>query len=744
MSIFKVNYSVIEDFISGVNKCLLEEQITANTVINQSTAKVQIYSDNVDCLFFEGTLNPTQQNALDQIIAFHNSLDECALETDEFIEGNANITGYLVVGGNINGRDVAEDGATLDDHISNVNIHIDHSNIEIISGEGISGGGNLVATRTIELDINSLTTEPTPEENSDFVAIFDTSAGNHKKVLLENLPGEDNTATNVGTGGIGIFKQKSGVNLEFKNLNAASSKISIVDDFIDDEVDIDVNENNIDHDVLLNFVENKHVDHSNLLVIAGEGLSGGGNLIASRTLDLDINGLGEDVTPNIIEDFVVTFDTSAGEHKKVLLDNLKFLPATYLNAYDSTGGQTFTTTPITINFDTERQNSGDFIISSGVITANVDTLLIFNFFVTCDDSATVNRSDWTAFLERDTTGTGSSYAEVPGSRTFTYSRNASQGIGTGGSATCMLDVNIGELFRVRAVRNSGPTTFITIANGSGITIFNPGTKGDAGTGGGGEENTASNVGVGGVGLFKQKTGVNLEFKNVNAGSSKITIVDDVANDEVDFDLDESTVNHDALLNFVANEHIDHSSVSIIAGEGLSGGGDLLASRTLDIDINSLTTETTPDGSADFIAIYDSSAGDHKKVLLSNIPISNSFLSRTTSTSTTGAAFSIIPTLTFTTPASGTYFVSFSGAGECNTDNTQGLTAIFVDGVEQTASTSQIGTDITGFASLGFIRGSLVSQTIASVNGSQNIDVRFRVTGGTLTVFTCTFTIIKVA
>jgi hypothetical protein len=52
----------------------------------------------------------------------------------------------------------------------------------------------------------------------------------------------------------------------------------------------------------------------------------------------------------------------------------------------------------------------------------------------------------------------------------------------------------------------------------------------------GETNTAGNVGTGGVGLFKQKTGVDLEFKNLNAGSSKITVTDDGTNNEVDVDL----------------------------------------------------------------------------------------------------------------------------------------------------------------------------------------------------------------
>ena len=41
--------------------------------------------------------------------------------------------------------------------------------------------------------------------------------------------------------------------------------------------------------------------------------------------------------------------------------------------------------------------------------------------------------------------------------------------------------------------------------------------------------------------------------------------------------------HDNFSDFVANEHIDHTSVSIIAGKGLSGGGTIAANRTIDID-----------------------------------------------------------------------------------------------------------------------------------------------------------------
>lgn len=52
--------------------------------------------------------------------------------------------------------------------------------------------------------------------------------------------GETNTASNVGTAGVGVFKQKTALDLEFKRLNAGSSKVTITDDTGNSEVDIDV------------------------------------------------------------------------------------------------------------------------------------------------------------------------------------------------------------------------------------------------------------------------------------------------------------------------------------------------------------------------------------------------------------------------------------------------------------------------------------------------------------------------
>lgn len=57
--------------------------------------------------------------------------------------------------------------------------------------------------------------------------------------------GEVNTITNIGGGGVGVYKQKTGVNFELRNINAATNKISVALDGTNNEVDIDVNQANL-------------------------------------------------------------------------------------------------------------------------------------------------------------------------------------------------------------------------------------------------------------------------------------------------------------------------------------------------------------------------------------------------------------------------------------------------------------------------------------------------------------------
>lgn len=103
----------------------------------------------------------------------------------------------------------------------------------------------------------------------------------------------------------------------------------------------------------------------------------------------------------------------------------------------------------------------------------------------------------------------------------------------------------------------------------------------------------------------------------------VTNADGVAGDPT-INVVEAGINHDGLLNFVAAEHVDHSAVSILAGVGLNGGGDLTATRTVDVAASKAT------GALTFAAIAVGASAD-------------------TTLTVTGAAAGDTVTLGFVTP-----------------------------------------------------------------------------------------------
>ena len=92
------------------------------------------------------------------------------------------------------------------------------------------------------------------------------------------------------------------------------------------------------------------------------------------------------------------------------------------------------------------------------------------------------------------------------------------------------------------------------------------------TGAFGETNTASNIGVGGVGVFDQKLGSDLQFRNINAGSNKITITLDDPSNEIDVDVDETNLTITNMQGSLADD----------SAHGNRGGGSLHAVATTSV------------------------------------------------------------------------------------------------------------------------------------------------------------------
>lgn len=61
----------------------------------------------------------------------------------------------------------------------------------ITAGDGVAvtNGNGVAGNPTVAFNINGLTADATPDGAADYVATYDASAGTHKKVLLNNLPG---------------------------------------------------------------------------------------------------------------------------------------------------------------------------------------------------------------------------------------------------------------------------------------------------------------------------------------------------------------------------------------------------------------------------------------------------------------------------------------------------------------------------------------------------------------------------
>jgi len=103
-----------------------------------------------------------------------------------------------------------------------------------------------------------------------------------------------------------------------------------------------------------------------------------------------------------------------------------------------------------------------------------------------------------------------------------------------------------------------------------------------------------------------------------------------------FSTNDSEIVHDSLSGFVGNEHINHANVSISAGTGLSGGGDITTSRTL--SLSHLGLESLTDPNADRVAFWDDSAGAFAWLTMgSNLSISGTTLNATDTNTTYGVS-----------------------------------------------------------------------------------------------------------
>jgi hypothetical protein len=127
----------------------------------------------------------------------------------------------------------------------------------------------------------------------------------------------------------------------------------------------------------------------------------------------------------------------------------------------------------------------------------------------------------------------------------------------------------GAVLRAWVVVKQGTTDLADVSKAK-IVPANSMFGGGAGGGTAGEINTGSNVGTIGVGVFNAKVGVDLEFKNVAAASSKLIVTDDPTHKAINLDL--GTVTVDDLSDGTTYKRYSDTEKTKLAG--IESGADV--------------------------------------------------------------------------------------------------------------------------------------------------------------------------
>lgn len=230
------------------------------------------------------------------------------------------------------------------------NEHINHTGVTLNAGTGLSGGGDISANRTFNLDLHSITLETAPTSSDEF-PFYDVTAGVIRICegqYLSLVHNHDSDYAAVGHNHDSDYAalvhnhdaDYADISHNHDATYAALSHTHATTDitsgtFADARVaasNVTQHEASIDHDALTNFVAAEHVSHSGVTLTAGVGITGGGTIEANRTFDLDTSGITEETTP-LSTDSIPFYDDSASAMRRC---DLSQLASTHTHDYSST------------------------------------------------------------------------------------------------------------------------------------------------------------------------------------------------------------------------------------------------------------------------------------------------------------------------------------------------------------------------------------------------------------------------
>ena len=550
------------------------------------------------------------------------------LETTANISSSAsgsflNVNAPHITATNVHGTILTATQATIDhDSLANfvANEHIDHSGVTMTAGAGLTGGGTIAATRTlavgagtgVTVNANDVAIGQAVATDSDVEFATITTTGNitvQGDIIAENyivsssvthltssaisgssIFGDTQDDTHQFTGSVFV----SGSTFNIDAIGSVSSSNS--GSFLNVKATNNVNATNlygtvltatqatIDHDSLANFVANEHIDHSAVSVVAGAGLTGGGTIAANRTINV-VGGNG--ITANANDIAITAAQTTIESIYKADLvigeDNQTQIDFETVNEIHFDVNNVELLNLVGSKISGSQASTGSF--GSVVTDANVG-IGVANPSVALEVIGSISGSQSGSFLNVDVTDN----LGVTGIFTLPNIANVSASIAgaiAGGddmgnhTATQDLDMDGNDIFDVQHISSSGNISGSAgdILGFDSLSIVSSGSFG-TNLGIGTTTPAESLEVIGAISASTSGSFLNLDVdKNINATNLYGTILTAT----------QGTINHDSLAGFVANEHVDHTTITLTAGDGLSGGGTIASNRSFAVDATVLRT-----------------------------------------------------------------------------------------------------------------------------------------------------------
>lgn len=448
-----------------------------------------------------------------------------------------------------------EDGATGDQTAGEIEAIVSHDNLQgvnanqhidwtadqgatdINAGNIPDGADGSAIHNNIAGEINAIATKVTPN-SSDILLIEDSGdTFNKKKATVGSFASVD--AANVGSGA-DIFRDKVGMTLNFRGINGVGAISAAVNA---DNIDLTLNDGAIDHNSLNNYVANQHIDWTTdqgATNINNANVQGGADDTAIHVnLAAEISGITEKVTPVGTDILVIEDSAAANAKRRVQLANLPTAGGGEANTGANVGGAQ----------EVFRDKTGsvlNFRTLEGTATVQVTTSTDVIQFTAV--AANINHNGLQNYVSQEHIRWDQAGAEdVEAGR-----------VPDGADATAIHDNVAGEINGIAEKTTPVGADILIIEDSAAANAKKKLQISNLPSGGGGEANLGANVGSG-ADVFRDKTGVTLNFRGIN-GTAGIGAV--VNSDNIDLSGD-----HDALTNYSNNQHVPSAAIAFFDGDG---------------------------------------------------------------------------------------------------------------------------------------------------------------------------------